>query len=59
MPHIQPNIVRAIKCRMWVGRVARMGEDRNVFNIFKDTNKRKETSRKARRRWEENTRMNL
>jgi hypothetical protein len=42
-----------------VGRVARMGEVRNLFKILVGKSERKSLLRGIRRRWEENIRMDL
>ena len=51
-----PNIVRWIKSRRlsWAGPVVRMEEGRSAFKIFAGT-----PTRRPRRRWEDNIRMNL
>ena len=55
-----PNIVRAIKSRRLrcTGHIAKMEEGKNAFKIV--TGKTTEESfRKARRRWEDNIRIDL
>ena len=51
-----PNMVRVIKSRRlrWAGDVARMEEGRSAFKILTD-----KPTRKPRRRWEDNIRMDL
>ena len=54
-----PNIVRVMNSRRlrWAGHVARMEEGRSAFKICKPTGKR--TLGRPRRRWEDNTRIDL
>jgi hypothetical protein len=56
-----PNIVRAIKSRRmrWAGHVARMGERIDVYGILVGRPQRKRPPGRPRRRWEDNTKMNL
>ena len=50
-----------IKCRRlrWAGHLARMEEDRSVFNILTDTPTGKRPLGRPRRRWEDTIRMDL
>jgi hypothetical protein len=56
-----PNIVRVIKSirLRWAGHVARMEEGRSTFKILTVTPAGKKPSGSPRRRWEDNTRMDL
>jgi hypothetical protein len=42
-----------------VGQVARMGEGRNVYGVLLGTSERKRPLGRARRRWEDNIKMDL
>ena len=56
-----PNIVRVIKSRSlrWVGHVAKMEEGRSAFKILTGKPTGKRPLGRPRRRWEDNTRMDL
>jgi len=56
-----PNIVRVIKSRRmrWVGHVARMGEEREVYRFLVGKPEGKRTLGRPRRRWVDNIRMDL
>jgi hypothetical protein len=56
-----PNIIRVIKSRKirWVGHVARMGEGRGVYRVFVGRPEGKIQLERARRRWEDNIKMDL
>jgi hypothetical protein len=50
-----PNIIRQIKSRRmrWVGHVARMGEERNVYRVLMGKPEGKRPLGRPRRRWED------
>jgi hypothetical protein len=52
-----PSIIRIIKSRRmrWVGHVARMGENRNVYRLLVG----KPEGRRPRRRWVDNIKVDL
>jgi hypothetical protein len=53
-----PNIM--IKSRMrWAGFVARMGKRRGVYRVLVGTSELKRPLERARRRWEDNIKMDL
>jgi hypothetical protein len=56
-----PNIIRQIKSRgmRWVGHVARMGEERNVYRVLMGKPYGKRPLGRPRRRWEDGIRMDL
>jgi hypothetical protein len=56
-----PNIIRQIKSRRmrWAGHVARMGEDRKVYNVFLGKPEGKRPLGRSRRRWQDGIRMDL
>ena len=56
-----PNIVWVIKSRRmrWAGHVARMGEGRGVYRVLVGKPERKKSLGKTRRRWEDNSKMDL
>jgi hypothetical protein len=56
-----PNIIRVIKTRRmkWDRHVVRMGEMRNAYNILVGKPEGKRTLGRPKRRWKNNTRMNL
>jgi hypothetical protein len=56
-----PSIIRMIKSRRmrWAGHVARMGEKRNVYRILVGKPEGKRPLGRARRRWEDNIKMDL
>jgi hypothetical protein len=56
-----PNIVRVVKSRRmrWAGHVARMGEDRGVHRVLVGKPESKRPLGRPRRRWEDNTKMDL
>jgi hypothetical protein len=59
--YYSPNIVRVIKSRKmrWVGQVAHMGEGRGVYRVLVGRPERKRPLRRPRRRWENNTKLDL
>jgi hypothetical protein len=59
--YISPNIIRVIKSRRLglAGRVARMGDMRNVYKFFITKPKGKRPLRRPRCRWDDNIRMEL
>jgi len=56
-----PNIVRVVKLRRmrWAGHVALMGEGRDVHRVLVGKPERKRPLGRARRRWEDNIKMDL
>jgi hypothetical protein len=56
-----PDIIRQIKLRRmrWAGHVARMGEERKVYNILVVKPEGKRPLGRPRRRWEDGIRMDL
>jgi hypothetical protein len=56
-----PSIITVIKSRRirWTGRVACMGGLRNAYNIFVGKLEGKKPLGRPRRRWENNTKMDL
>jgi hypothetical protein len=56
-----PDIVRLVKSRRlrWAGHVARMGEERGVFNVLVGKPDGKRPLGRPRRRWEDNIKMDL
>jgi hypothetical protein len=56
-----PNIIRQIKSRRmrWAGRVARIGEEMNVYRVLMGEPKGKRPLGRPRRRWEDGIRMDL
>ena len=56
-----PNFVRVIKSRRmsWDGHVARMGEERGAYRILVGKPEGKGPLGRSRRRWVDNTRMDL
>jgi hypothetical protein len=56
-----PDIITWIKSRRmrWVGQVARMGEERNVYRDLMRKPEGKRPLGRPRRRWEDGIRMNL
>ena len=59
--YCSPNIVRVIKSRgmRWAGRVARMGEEREVCRVLVGKPEGKRPLGRLRRRWVDNNRMDL
>jgi hypothetical protein len=55
------NIVRVVKSiRMrWVGHVARMGEERDVYRVLVGKSEGKRQLGRPKRRWDDNIRMVL
>jgi hypothetical protein len=55
------NIIRQIKSRgmRWVGHVARMGEERNVYRVLMGKPEGKKPLGRPRHRWEDRIRMDL
>ena len=55
------HIVRVIKSRRirWVGHVARMGEEREVYRVLVGKPEGKRPLGRSRRRWVDNIRMDL
>jgi hypothetical protein len=56
-----PNIFRVIKSRRlrWAGRVARMGEGRDVYRVLVGKPEGMRPLGRPRRRWEDNIKMDL
>jgi hypothetical protein len=56
-----PNIIRQIKSRRmrWMGHVACMGEERNVYRVLMGKPEGKTPLERPRHRWEDGIRMNL
>jgi hypothetical protein len=56
-----PNIIRQIKSRRmrWVGHMARMGEERNVYRVLMRKPEGKRPLGRPRHRWEDGIRMDL
>jgi hypothetical protein len=56
-----PSIVRVIKARRmsWAGHVVRMGEVRGAYNILVGRPEGRRPLGRPRRRWEDNTKMDL
>ena len=56
-----PNIVRVIKSRRmrWAGRVARMGEERELYRVLVGKPEGKRPLGRTRRRWVDTIRMDL
>jgi hypothetical protein len=56
-----PNIIRQIKSRImrWVGHVACVGEERNVYKVLMGKPEGKRPLEKPRHRWEDGIRMYL
>jgi hypothetical protein len=56
-----PNISRVIKSRRmkWAGHVARMGDSRVAYRVLMWRPEGKKTLARPRRRWEENSKINL
>jgi hypothetical protein len=56
-----PNIIRQIKSRRmrWVGHVAHMGEERNVYSVLMGKPERNKPLERPRHRWEDGIRMDL
>jgi hypothetical protein len=59
--YFSPNIVRVIKSRRmrWAGRVARMGDGRNVYRVLVGRPEEKRPLGRSTRRWEDNIKMDL
>jgi hypothetical protein len=59
--YFSPNIIRQIRWRRmrWVGHVARMGEERNVYKVLMGKPARKKSFGRPRRRWEDGIRMDF
>jgi hypothetical protein len=56
-----PSIIRMIQSRRmrWAGDVTRMGKKRNAYRILVGKSEGKRPLGRPRRRWEDNTRMDL
>jgi hypothetical protein len=56
-----PDIIRQIKSRRmrWVGHVARVGKERNVYRVLVGKPEGKRSLEKPRRRWEDGIKMDL
>jgi hypothetical protein len=56
-----PNIIRQIKSRRmtWVGHVACMGEERNVYKVLMEKPEGKRPLERPRHRWQDGIRMDL
>jgi hypothetical protein len=59
--YFSPNIIRQIKSRRmrWVGHVARMGEERNVYKVLMGKSEGKRRLGIPRFRWQDGIRMDL
>jgi hypothetical protein len=59
--YIPPNIVRVIKSRRmrWAGRVARMGERRDVYKVLVGKPEGKRPLERSKLGWENNIKMDL
>jgi hypothetical protein len=59
--YTSPDIMRQVKSRRmrWVGRVARMGEERKVYKVLVGKPEGKRPLERLRRRWEDVVRMDL
>jgi hypothetical protein len=56
-----PDIIRQIKSRRmrWAGHVARMGEERKLYNVLVGNPEGKRPLVRPRRRWEDGIRMDI
>jgi hypothetical protein len=56
-----PNVIRQMKSRRmrWVGHVAHMREERNVYRVLMGKPEEKKPLGRPRRRWEDGIRMDL
>jgi hypothetical protein len=56
-----PNIIRQMMSRRmrWAGHVARMGEERKLYNVLVGKPEGKRPLGRQRRKWEDGIRMNL
>jgi hypothetical protein len=56
-----PGIIKMVKARRmrWAGHVARMGEKRNAYRLLVGKPERRRLLGRPRRRWLDNTRMDL
>jgi hypothetical protein len=56
-----PDVIRQIKSRRmrWAGRVARMGEGRNMYRVLVGKREGKRPLERPRRRWEDGIKMDL
>jgi hypothetical protein len=56
-----PDIMRQVKSRRmrWAGHVARLGEERKVYNVLVGKREGKRPLGRPRRRWEDGIRMDL
>jgi hypothetical protein len=59
--YLSPDVIRQIKSRKirWAGHVARMGEERKVYNILVRKPEGKRSLGRPRRRWEDGIKMEL
>jgi hypothetical protein len=59
--YLSPDIIRQIKSSKmrWAGRVARMGEGRNVYRVLVGKPEGKRPLGRPRRRWEDLIKMDL
>jgi hypothetical protein len=55
------SIERVVKSRRmrWAGHVARMGQDRGVYRVLVEKPEGKRPLGRPRRRWEDNSKLNL
>jgi hypothetical protein len=59
--YFSPNIIRQTKSRRmrWMGHVACMGEERNLYRVLMGKREGKKPLGRPRRRWEDGIRMDL